>query len=332
MAVYTEVSEKEARSLLRALNLGELSQIQACTGGIENTNYFVTCQIDDGSTRDYVLTLFERLSAEQLPFYLQLMKHFAQHGLAVPEPQADPKGKLVLELKNKPAAVVTRLRGQSVQQPTAAHCAQMGATLARLHLAGQSFPLQQPHLRGLAWWNETVPLVLPFLNASQAALMKAELALQNHLAASSHCHTLPRGPIHADLFLDNVLFAELDGAPVLSGIFDFYFAGVDTWLFDMAVCLNVWCIDTLTHTHQPLLARSFIASYNTVRRLEDGERALLPAMLRAAALRFWISRLWDHFLPRQASVLEAHDPDHFERVLRLRAASPLDYSALAGLS
>ncbi|MBP9907737.1 MAG: homoserine kinase [Rhodoferax sp.] len=331
MAVYTEVSKKEARSLLRALNLGELSHMQACTGGIENTNYFVTSQ-NDGVTRDYVLTLFERLTADQLPFYLHLMKHFAQQGIAVPEPQGDSKGKLVFELQNKPAAVVTRLRGQSVQQPTAEHCAQMGATLARLHLAGQNFALQQPHLRGLAWWNDTVPQVLPFLDTSQADLMNAELALQNHLATSSRYNALPRGPIHADLFLDNVLFTDLDGKPILSGIFDFYFAGVDTWLFDMAVCLNVWCVDPSAHIHQPLLASSFIASYNVVRPLEDSERALLPAMLRAAALRFWISRLWDQFLPRQASVLEAHDPAHFERVLRLRAAAPLDYFSLAGLS
>ena len=26
----------------------------------------------------------------------------------------------------------------------------------------------------------------------------------------------------------------------LTGLFDFYFAGVDTCLFDMAVCLNDW--------------------------------------------------------------------------------------------
>jgi homoserine kinase type II len=134
--------------------------------------------------------------------------------------------------------------------------------------------------------------------------------------------------IHADLFLDNVLFVEVQGEPVLSGFFDFYFAGVDTWLFDLAVCLNIWCVDHLTQIHQPMLANQFIASYHAVRPLEAAERSLLPSMLRAAALRFWISRLWDYHLPRQASVLAAHDPTHFERVLRMRASAPLNHQTL----
>lgn len=331
MAVYTEVSKKEARALLRSLGLGELSGLQACSGGIENTNYFVSTELD-GQVHDYVLTLFERLSAQQLPFYLQLMKHLAERGISVPEPQPGAKGSLVLALNGKPAAVVNRLRGHSVQQPGAEHCAQMGAALAHLHLAGRDFVPQQPHLRGLTWWNETVPVVLPFLGTDQAALIRAELALQNHVAASSQYLALPRGVIHADLFLDNVLFTGTDDAPVLSGIFDFYFAGVDTWLFDLAVCLNIWCVDPLAHYHQPMLAHQFIASYTAIRPLQVAERALLPVMLRAAALRFWISRLWDYHLPRPAAVLAAHDPTHFEQVLRMRSMAPLDYGAMAGLS
>lgn len=329
MAVYTEVSEREARALVRSLNLGELSSLQACTGGIENTNYFVSTQ-QDGQTHEYVLTLFERLSAQQLPFYLQLMKHLAERGIAVPEPRPNAKGNLVLEVKGKPAAVVNRLRGHSVQQPRAAHCAQVGAALAHMHLAALDFAPQQPHLRGLSWWNETVPIVLPYLDTDQASLIRSELALQNHVAASSRYTALPRGVIHADLFLDNVLFTGMDDAPTLGGFFDFYFAGVDTWLFDLCVCLNIWCIDPIAHCHQSMLANHFIASYAAVRPLQPAERALLPVMLRAAALRFWISRLWDFHLPRQASVLAAHDPTHFEQVLRMRSTAPMDYNALMG--
>jgi hypothetical protein len=126
---------------------------------------------------------------------------------------------------------------------------------------------------------------------------------------------LPRGPIHADLFRDNVLFDSIDGHPELTGFFDFYFAGVDTWVFDIAVCLNDWCINLDSGAHQAELADSFMRAYITVRPLTGAERELLPAMLRAGALRFWISRLWDFHLPREASLLKAHDPGHFERVL-----------------
>ncbi len=328
MAVYTEVSAAEARALFQQLKLGELTSLKGCAGGIENTNYFASTE-QGGVTHDYVLTLFERLSFEQLPFYLRLMKHLAQRGIAVPEPVANAKGTLVFEVKGKPAAVVDKLRGKSELAPSPAHCAQVGAMLARMHLAGRDFELSQPNLRGLDWWNETVPVVLPYLTAAQKNLITQELAYQNHVAAQSSYAALPRGPIHADLFRDNVMFDTVDGAPDLSGFFDFYFAGVDTWLFDLAVCLNDWCIDLDTGAHHAQRAHSFIAAYNAQRPLLAAERELLPAMLRAGALRFWLSRLWDFYLPREASMLQAHDPSHFERVLRHRVTDVCHFDALA---
>ena len=328
MAVYTEVSMPVARTLLQQLKLGELSSLKGCAGGIENTNYFASTE-QNGQTHDYVLTLFERLTFEQLPFYLKLMKHLAQHGIAVPEPTANDKGALVFEVKGKPAAVVNKLRGKSELNPTPQHCAQVGAMLARMHLAGRDFELSQPNLRGLDWWNTTVPVVLPYLTDAQKTLITQELAYQNHVAAQSSYAALPRGPIHADLFRDNVMFDTVDGVPVLSGFFDFYFAGIDTWLFDLAVCLNDWCIDLETGIHHAQRAHSFIASYNAERPLVAAERELLPAMLRAGALRFWLSRLWDFYLPREASMLQAHDPGHFERVLRHRATDIFTFDTLA---
>ena len=315
MAVFTEVSDNEARELLRRMQLGDLQSLRGIEGGIENTNYFLTT--DQG---EWVLTLFERLSAEQLPFYLHLMKHLAHAGIPVPEPQADRNsGDILHQVCGKPAAVVQKLSGRSQLAPAAVHCAAVGAMLARMHLAGRSYERSQPNLRGLPWWNETAPIVLPHLDPAAAGLLRSELAYQNHIAASSAYAALPRGPVHADLFRDNVMF---DGEQ-LTGFFDFYFAGVDTWLFDLAVCLNDWSIDLASGAHDAERARSMLAAYQGVRPLMAAERELLCAMLRAGALRFWISRLWDFHLPREASMLKAHDPTHFERVLRQRIAHPL---------
>jgi len=314
MAVFTEVSTTEASDLLSRLHLGSLTALRGIEGGIENTNYFLTS--DQG---EYVLTLFERLSAEQLPFYLHLMKHLAHAGIPVPDPQADQAGDILHAVAGKPAAVVNKLRGKSQLAPQAVHCAALGAMLARMHLAGRGYERQQPNLRGLDWWNETVPVVLPHVDGPQAALLQSELAYQNHVAASSPYAALPRGPVHADLFRDNAMF---DGEE-LTGFFDFYFAGVDTWLFDLAVCLNDWCIDLPTGAHDAARASALLQAYQAVRPLTADERTLLPAMLRAGALRFWISRLWDFHLPREAAMLTPHDPTHFERVLRERLAHPV---------
>src|SRR3989339_555860 len=257
MAVYTEVSFAEASALLQQLDLGTLESMQGCAGGIENTNYFVSTQ-HHGQVHDYVLTLFERLTFEQLPFYLQLMKH----------------------------------------------------------LAGRDFAPSQPNLRGLSWWNDTVPVVLPYLTDSQKTLITQELAYQNQVAAQPSYADLPRGPVHADLFCNNVMFETVAGQPALSGVFDFYFSGIDSWLFDLGVCLNDWCIDPTSGMQHAPNTRHFLAAYSAVRPFQPAEQELLPAMLRAAALRFWLSRLRDFYRPRQASMLQAHDPNHFERVLR----------------
>jgi homoserine kinase type II len=317
MAVYTEVPFGEAAALAERLSLGTLTELRGIQGGIENTNYFMTC-VRDGVAREYVLTLFERLGADQLPFYLHLMRHLARGGIPVPEPMADGRGEILHTLMGKPAAVVDKLRGRSEMAPTVAHCEAVGTALARMHLVGRDFEMRQPNLRGLAWWNETVPVVLPHLNAERARLLQAELAYQNHVASLPAYRALPRGPVHADLFRDNALFDDGE----LTGIFDFYFAGDDTWLFDLAVCLNDWCVwhtdDARDGRHEPERAAAMLTAYQAVRPLTAGERELLPAMLRAGALRFWLSRLWDWYLPRDAAMLKPHDPAHFERVLRGR--------------
>ncbi len=327
MAVYTDVSFDEANTFLQSLKLGTLQTLEGCSGGIENTNYFVTTD-----QAPLVLTLFERLTAEQLPFYLRLMKHLAFHGIPVPDPAANVDGDVLHQLNGKPAAVVNRLKGKSELAPSAHHCESVGAMLARMHLAGRDFELRQPNLRGLPWWNETVPVILPFVTPDQAALLQSELAYQNHIAAKAAYGALPRGPIHADLFRDNVMFTtrEQGADPVLTGFFDFYFAGVDSWLFDIAVCLNDWCIDLPTGAMDLERSQAFLDAYAQVRPLTAQERGLLPALVRAGALRFWISRLWDRHLPRDASVLQAHDPTHFERVLRQRIAHPLTLDSLQG--
>ena len=328
MAVYTEVSRDAAAALVARLGLGELNGLQGITGGIENTNYFIDTRDGGvhGVTGHYVLTLFERLSFEQLPFYLQLMKHLADRGLPVPGPKADAHGAILHSLCGKPAAMVDRLRGQHRLAPGPAHCASVGAMLARMHLAAADFALHQPNLRGFAWWSETVPVVVPFLAPDQRELIEAELGFAGQVVASAAYAALPRGAIHADLFRDNVMFDTTAAGDELTGLFDFYFAAVDAYLFDIAVCLNDWCIDLESGRLDEVRATAFVTAYDAGRALTGGELRLLPALMRAAALRFWISRLWDRHLPRDANLLTAHDPGHFERVLRDRVAQPWHFA------
>jgi homoserine kinase type II len=322
MAVYTQVAHDAAAQLFQHLGLGKLLHLQGIGAGIENTNYFATTEHGE-----WVLTLFERLPAGRLPYFLGLMQHLARAGLPVPSPQAAPDGTLVQLLAGKPAAVVTRLPGRSLDNPPVESCEQLGAVLAQLHLAGASFSLQQDHERGLAWWASTLPQVLPHVPADVAQLLREELAHQQRCAATPDALALPRGPIHADLFRDNALFtggAVGTSAPLrLSGLFDFYFAGTDTWLLDLAVCLNDWCLEADSPRWDEARFQALLKGYQSHRALTTSERHLLPEHLRAAALRFWISRLWDWYLPREAALLTPKNPGHFERVLRERIDNPV---------
>ena len=311
MAVFTPVTLDDLSQWIKQFPLGKALALKGIASGIENSNFFLTTE-----RGEYVLTIFENLSFEQLPFYVQLMRHLAERGIPVPAPVANEAGELVVALHGKPAAIVSKLDGSSQMDPQPVHCAEVGTILAKMHLAGRDFPLRQPNLRGLDWWIETVPKVLPFLDAETAALLQSELAFQRDFAAGTTYAELERGPVHADLFRNNVMFV----GERLSGCFDFYFAGWDTWLFDLAVTVNDWCIDLDTGRLDEARVVALTRAYHAVRPFTAADQAAWLPMLRAAALRFWLSRLYDYHRPREAEMLTPHDPTHFERVLRERIA------------
>ena len=310
MSVYTPVSQAELERWLGRYSVGRLESFEPIQAGIENSNYFVTT-----SQGRYVLTLFERLPAQELPFYLGLMAHLARHGIPAPAPIADLADQFLGRLNGKPAALVTRLPGGSLERPAAAECAELGALLARMHLAGRSYSAYLENPRGPKWWRLAANELRAFLDAGQRALLDEELAFH----AGQRFPDLPRGPVHADLFRDNALFE----AGRISGVIDFYFAGVDCLLYDVAVCANDWCLTELERdpSLEPTRTRALLDAYQAVRPWTALERTAWPVMLRAAALRFWLSRLHDFHLPRPGMLVHAHDPQHFRRILECRRAS-----------
>ena len=324
MAVFTPIELGEISDwIAEDFHIGQATAIRGIHGGIENSNFFLdTAQ--DGKKQEFVLTIFERLSAEQLPYYLELMRHLANKGIPVPKPIENKNGQILFSLKGKPAAIVSKLPGLSRLEPEINHCALVGAMLAKMHLAGSDFSKTQANLRSLSWWQITVPQVLGHLSNTQKELLTSELATQEQFFASNEYALLPQGASHCDLFRDNVLFDPQDESDAsqdqLGGFFDFYFAGTDKWLFDLAVTVNDWCLADNKKDLDPVRFQALMEAYQSVRPLTKSEQQSWPLMMRAAALRFWISRLWDFYLPRDAQMLTPHDPTHFEHILVSRRA------------
>ena len=309
MSVYTPVSRAQLSSWLERFDVGTLVDLQGIAAGIENTNYFVTT-----TAGRYVLTLFEKLQPPELPFYLGLMSHLSARGIPCPRPIPDRHGAALGELCGKPATLVTRLRGHDVAEPDSRQCERVGAMLARMHIAARDYPDAMPNPRGLAWWRGAALEVLPRMPTDEADLLRQEIDFQRAHPADG----LPRGAIHADLFRDNVLF---DGSAI-GGVIDFYFACTDALLYDLAITVNDWCIGAGGELDASR-TRSLLAAYCSVRPLAATEPQAWPTLLRAGALRFWISRLYDFHCPRPGELTFAKDPTHFRNILlaRIRGAT-----------
>lgn len=304
MSVFTTVTPEQLRPWLGAYPLGELLDLQGIAAGITNTNYFVMT-----SSGRYVLTLFEKHTAAELPYFLDLMAHLAERGIPCPHPVANQAGASLSELNGKPAALVTCLRGKDLDTPTAVHCAAVGHLLGAMHLAGLSFPAHMDNPRGEQWRAATASKVMNFLDEDDRALLKGELEFQAGIMTNG----LPQGVIHADVFRDNVLF---DG-DAIGGLIDFYYACNDALLYDLAIAANEWCVDVDGNFDIPRL-QGLLSAYHGTRPLGEDERMAWPGLLRIAALRFWLSRLYDMHFPQAGEITHAKDPQHFKKILSKR--------------
>jgi homoserine kinase type II len=304
MSVFTAVTEHDLANWLGDYAVGRLVSFEGIAEGVQNSNFFVTTTLGR-----YVLTLFETVARADLPYYLHLTAHLAHHGLPVPAPVANRYNEYLGTLSGRPAALVRRLSGRWCLDPTPAHCTRVGAMLAGLHLAGQSYGRRQPQPRGAQWRREAAERVAAHLPATDSRLITDELAWQ----AAHDLGTLPQGVIHADLFRDNVLW---DGE-VIGGVIDFYFAGNDALLFDVAVTVNDWCTMASGRLDTARSA-ALLEAYHRERAFTRAERELWPAALRAAALRFWLSRLEDLHLPRAGEMVQVKNPDEYREILQQR--------------
>ena len=312
MAVYTEVTDEALVAFLTLYDIGTVVAFRGIAEGVENSNYALKT-----TGGEFILTLYEkRVDTRDLPWFLGLMEHLAAQGLSCPLPVRGKSGDNLNPLAGRIAAITTFLPGVWPRRVQVEHCAPLGAALAKLHLAGQSFAPVRPNALGPAAW---APLLEKCLDDADkvAAGLGAELAgtLKNITAAWPA--GLPSGQIHADLFPDNVFF--LDGE--ISGLIDFYFACTDIYAYDVAICLNAWCFErdfSFNVTKSQALLRGYMAH----RPLSQPERDALPVLAAGAAMRFLLTRLYDWLNTPEGAFVTRKDPLDYYRRLRFHSTAP----------
>ena len=308
MSVYTEVSRDQLVAFLSDYAVGELVSFEGISDGIENTNYFVNTE-----QGQFVLTLFEQQSFDELGYFLDVMTFFYKNDIPSAHPAADKNGDYLKTLCGRPATLVMRLTGLGVNTvATTAQCEAIGDVLGKMHIAGKEFTKHRATQRGPQWRKESANKLLPLLDTDAAELLKNELEFQANYAKID----IPFGVTHSDLFRDNALF----NGDELQGIIDFYYACDEYLIYDLAVAVNDWCVDEnglIEHTRYQALMHGYLQH----RELTESEQIGWNLVLRAAALRFWLSRLQDTHFPREGELTQTKNSDAFLKILKQHRAN-----------
>lgn len=312
MAVYTDITDDELDRLLADFDLGAALSFKGIAEGVSNSNFLL--ETERGR---FILTVYEaRTNAADLPFFLELMRWLARHGYPSAEPMADREGRLIKDVRGKPCAITGFLNGLSVRRPTAAHCREAGAGLAALHLAGEGFPMTRVNDLGQSAWAGMFAGLEAAADGLKPGLTGTVLADLDHLARRWPTG-LPTGVCHADFFPDNVFFT----AGRFSGAIDFYFACTEAFAYDVAVALNAWCFEA-DGSFNITSARQLVAGYETLRPLTAAERDALPILAHGAAMRFFLTRLYDWGTTPAGALVKPKDPLEYERKLAVHRAAP----------
>jgi homoserine kinase type II len=306
MAVYTDISEGELARFLKDYEIGDLLSYKGIAEGVENSNFLI-----HASSGSYILTLYEkRVNPADLPFFLGLMQHLSDRGISCPLPLGRKDGAITGQLAGRPAAIVTFLEGMWMRRPTVGHCREVGAGLARMHLAGQDFPLRRANALSVSGWR-------PLWEKARERADEVEQGLAEEVERdlarfeADWPRGLPVGVVHADLFPDNVFFL----GERLSGLIDFYFACTDLLAYDVAICLNAWCFEK-DNSYNLTKGAALLEGYVGARPLSPAEAGALPILAHGAALRFMLTRLYDWINTPPGSLVVKKDPLEYLRRMR----------------
>jgi homoserine kinase type II len=311
MAVYTKISQSELEHLISGYNIGTLKSFTGIEAGVQNSNYFVNT-----TKARYVLTIFERnVDNENLPFFLNLVGHLAKKNIPCPALILDKNNEGLKEIKGKPCAITSFLKGGELEIIETEHLEELGANIAKMHLASKDFTMQRKNTLSMDGTSEiTVFESLKNRIDEIAPGLKEEVEKNLDFLKKNWPKDLPSGIIHGDIFPDNIFFND----DKLVGIIDFYFACNDILMYDLAICINSWCFEENNEfNHEKVNA--LISSYNKVRKISQEELNALPTLAQGAAMRFLLTRIEDFITHVEDAIVTQKDPMEYLQKLRFHS-------------
>jgi homoserine kinase type II len=298
MAVYTKLEHREVERFLEQYNINNFKDYKGITEGVENTNYFIKT-----SEQDYILTIYEkRVDENDLPFFIKLLSSLSDNRFPCPKPIANKNNEKINKIKNKNAALVTFLNGQSKNKITSEDCFEIGKITAQLHEITKKFKISRKNNLSIeSWQNIFEKTIKKKIDLDESIIKKTKNYL--NFLKDKWPKNLPQGIIHADLFPDNIFFTNNK----VSGIIDFYFACNDFFAYEIAICINSLCFDN-NSTFNMTKAKNLIDGYTSIRTLSEDEKKYLPILSMGAAMRFFLTRLYDFYHTDNKADVKIKDP------------------------
>ena len=298
MAVYTKLEHQEVRQFLEQYNINNFKDYKGITEGVENTNYLIKT-----SEQDYILTIYEkRVDENDLPFFIKLLSYLSENKFPCPKPIANKNNEKINRIKNKNAALVTFLNGQSKNKITSEECFEIGKITAQLHEITKKFDINRKNNLSIENWDSIFEKTIKQKIDLDESIIKKTKNYLNFLK-DKWPKNLPQGIIHADLFPDNIFFTNNK----VSGIIDFYFACNDFFAYEIAICINSLCFDN-NSTFNMTKAKNLIDGYTSIRTLSEDEKKYLPILSMGAAMRFFLTRLYDFYHTDNKADVKIKDP------------------------
>ena len=308
MAVYTKINKKDILYINKKFNNERFLSFKGIKQGIENTNYLLKSK-----NKKYILTIFEkRVSKKEIPFFMELMDELNTSKLNCPKPLKNKDGKYLINLKNKTACIVSFLQGKDKKNLNIKNCYDVGRVIAQMHSHTQKIKLFRKNSMGIKNLNPLLKSIK--FKSKKFTNIDKFLKINFDNIKKKWPKKLPGGIIHGDLFIDNIFFKNNK----LSGIIDFYFAANDYFMYEIAICINALCFDKINSKFKinKSKIKNLIKGYESIRNISLKEKKSLNILCRGAAMRYFLTRLYDYANTPKTAIIKIKDPrEYYQKII-----------------